>query len=99
MLSSPGRRRAANIQHEVAQDVRTERRVLDFGMKLHGEDLALRILDGCDSMRSTRGQTKSRGQFFGRIAMRHPDGEQPGESLKERRVVGLQFDFGASPQA
>ncbi len=94
MLRCPGRLRSTNVQREVAQDVPAKRRVVHLGMKLHRPHLPRRVFDGRDSVRSFRGQPEPRRQFFGRVAVRHPDREQLGQSLKKLRVGFLDLHLG-----
>src|SRR5258708_39233487 len=67
---------------------------MHLGMKLHGPHLSFSVFDGCDGVRSLRRQPESRRQLFGLVAVRHPDGEQLGQSLKKLRVGMLYLDFG-----
>src|SRR5450755_2456039 len=73
MLRSPGRFRAADVEREVAEDVGAERRVVDFGMELHGPHFALGVFYRGNCVRSVCGEAEAWGQFFGGIAVRHPD--------------------------
>ena len=83
MLSRPGGWRAANLQREIAQDVRAERCVVHFGMKLHSPHLLRDILDRCDGVRSLRRERKSGREFFRGIAVRHPYGKSIRCALKQ----------------
>ena len=65
MLGGPGGSRSANVECEIAQDIRAERRVMDLGMKLHCPHFAFWILDGSDGIRSLRRQAESGGKFVG----------------------------------
>ena len=69
---------------------------MHLGMKLHRPHLARGIFDGGNRVGSFRRQPETRRQFFGRVAMRHPDREQFGQSLKKLRVGFLDLDFGVA---
>src|SRR5215468_12014408 len=72
VLPRPAWLGAADLQGEVAQDVRTERRVMHFRMKLHRPHFLLSILDSRDGMRRPSRQAETLRQLFRRISMRHP---------------------------
>ena len=67
---------AADVEDEVAQDLRALRRVVHFGMKLHRVILLRGILDGGDRVRGLGDQLEAGRQFVGFVAVRHPDGQR-----------------------
>ena len=74
----------ANVEDEVAQDLRASRRVMDFGMKLHRVILLRGILDGRDSVRGSSDQLEAGRQLVSFIAVRHPDGQRALQPFEER---------------
>jgi hypothetical protein len=65
-------------------------------MKLHRPHFSLSVFDGGNRVGSFRRQPETRRQFFRRVAMRHPDREQLGQSLKKLRVKFLDLNFRVS---
>ena len=65
---------AADAEDKIAQQVLTVLGVVDLRMELDGEDPSLRIFDGRDGcIRRTRDEMEAGWQFFGVVAVRHPD--------------------------
>ena len=63
---------SANAEDEILQDLRTERRVVHFRMKLHGPDATLLIRNAGKRVRSNRRPHKSRWKLQRLIAVAHP---------------------------
>ena len=68
------------FERKVAQDIGAERGVVDFGMELHRPHLLFGILDRGDGVGRRGSQVKAGRQFFGFVAVRHPDGEHFGQA-------------------
>ena len=84
-VQSPAR--AADVEDEILEQLRPERRVVHLGMKLHGPDAALLVGDAGQSVRRDRGAVKAGGQLERLVAVAHPDLHgrgQPGEQLALR---------------
>ncbi len=86
-------RRAADIEDEVLDELRAERRVVHFRMELHGPDAALRAFEPCQSICRNSSAMKARGELGGLVAVAHPDGEGCGQSGKELRCTVFNGDF------
>jgi len=74
---------AADIEDEILDELRAERRVVNLGMKLNGPDAALFISDGGKSIGGDCCAFESGGQLESFIAMAHPDLDGPGQAFKE----------------
>ncbi len=71
---SPVRCAAANVHRKMLEDFRAIRRVLDFGMELHGEILALKIAHRRDGAVAAFGKCNEPLRHFrDPVAVRHPD--------------------------
>jgi len=66
---------------------------MHLGMKLHRPHFPLGIFDGGDRIRSFRREPETVWQLFGLVAMRHPNREFAGQSLKKFRVGVLNFNL------
>ena len=73
VLRRPGRLRAADVEDEVAQDLRAERRVVDFGMKLHRPHFLRRDFQCRPPRWESSPSVETRRQFVRLVAVRHPD--------------------------
>ena len=93
MLRRPRRLRSTDAKREVTQNVRAQRRVMHLGMKLHRPHFPLSVFDGGNRVGSFRRQPETRRQLFRRVAMRHPDREPLGQSVKKLRGAFLDLDF------
>src|ERR1700682_5051963 len=65
-------------------------------MELHCPHFSFSVFDGGNGVGSFRRQPETRRQLLGLVAMRHPDGEFAGQSLKKLRVGMLDLDFSAA---
>ena len=94
MLSSmieagrPIRRAAADIHRKMLEDFRSVRRVMHFGMELHGKILAFKISHrGDGTVARSRQRNESLRHFRDPIAMRHPDlGEHIQHRARDERL-------------
>ena len=93
VLSRPGGFGAANSECEVAQDIRAQLGVADFGMELHCPHLSLGSFDGGHRTGRAGHEVKSGRQFDRFVAVRHPDGKPGGEAFEKTGAV-LDLDVG-----
>ena len=96
VLRGPGGFGSANIQSEVAQNVCATRRVVNFGMKLHGPHLRV----GDSRWRQPRSEilrsSESLRAVLRFVAVRHPDCKILGQSLKQPRSQSSIVNFGVT---
>ena len=84
---------AADLEDEVAQDLRALRRVMNLGMKLHGIPLLRRILDRGHRIRCLADQLEARRQLQRLVAVRHPHRQRTLQAFEQRRVVAQQLNL------
>ena len=84
VVHAPVRLQAADLKQEVAQQLLTVLGVLDLGVELRGEDLALDALHGSNRAHvGAGGNGKALGHLGNGVAMAHPHGLLHGRGVKE----------------
>src|SRR6478736_5721745 len=92
MLGRPCWLGTANLESEIAQDVRTRLRVVDLGMELHCPHFSLGSFDRGDRTRRTRYKMEAGREFDRFVSVGHPDGKFCGEAVEKAAAV-LDFDI------
>ena len=86
VLRRPIRLRAADAEHEVAQQLHSLPGVHHLGMELHGPDATRLVGDSGQRVRGLRGLREARGQGLRLVAVAHPHVERGGQAAKELRL-------------
>ncbi len=79
---SPVAASAADGKDKILEKILPQGCVVDLGMKLHGPDAALRILDSCQRIGSGSRAVKAGGQFESFVSMTHPYVHGLGQACK-----------------
>ena len=88
--------RAADVEDEVLDELRTKRRVVDFGVELDGPDPAFLVRDCRECVGRDRGAPKPGGEFQGFVAVAHPYLDGSGQAFEELDGGVLERDLGVA---
>ena len=92
----PIARRAADVEDEVADELRAKRSVVHFGMELHGPDAALLVGDAGKGIRRDGSAVKARGQFEGLVPVAHPDRKSGRQACEQGGRAVFDGHFGVA---
>ena len=84
------------LKTKFLMQLRAERRVMHFGMELHGPDAALFVGNRSQSVGGDGGAAKAGRQFESFVAVTHPDRKRGWQSLKQSCVSVFDDDFGVT---